>query len=234
MTREILFKVHVCANFSKIRVQNGIRTLTLLPFLEPEMVDHLGKNSIHSLFDFIRKSMLGVTLRTRTRGQKYTDSILYNEKQAGIFDVVILRPCLPFIHCFAQISSITPFSPLCYLLLAVAFLLFLSQTGKVRHKHRIASKSIPAGYQLERNDLNGFERTKKICLLHNYTISCSDRLNRNTFSLFWEERFFKQSSKIGTLNAVYIALRFHSLIIIICNAGKLKFVQNTYRYSSQK
>lgn len=101
----MLFKVHVCANFSKIRAQNGIRTLT---FLEPEMVDHLGKNSIPSLFDFIRKSMRGVTLRTITREQKYTDSKLYNEKQAGIFDVVILRPFPPFIHCFARISSITP------------------------------------------------------------------------------------------------------------------------------
>ena len=110
VTREILFKAHVCANFSKIRAQNGIRTLTLLPFLKPEMVDHLGKNSIHSLFDFIRKSMRGVTLRTRTREQKYTNSKLYNEKQAGIFDVVILRPFSPFIHCFARISSITPFS----------------------------------------------------------------------------------------------------------------------------
>lgn len=110
MTREILFKAHVCANFSKIRAQNGIRTLTLLPFLEPEMVDHLGKNSIHSLFDFIRKSVRGVRLRTRTREQKYTDSKLYNEKQAGIFDVVILRPFSPFIHCFARISSITSFS----------------------------------------------------------------------------------------------------------------------------
>lgn len=68
------------------------------------------KNSIHSLFDFIRKSMRGVTLRTRTREQIYTDSKLYNEKQAGIFDVVILRPFPPFIHCFARISSITPFS----------------------------------------------------------------------------------------------------------------------------
>ena len=42
--------------------------------------------------------------------KKYTDSKLYNEKQAGIFDVVILRPFPPFIHCFTRISSITPFS----------------------------------------------------------------------------------------------------------------------------
>ena len=68
MTREILFKVHVCANFSKIRAQNGIRTLTLLPFLEPEMVDHLDKNQC-------------VALRCgQEQGSKYTLILNYTTK----------------------------------------------------------------------------------------------------------------------------------------------------------